>query len=79
MYTVRVFKARPVGEKPVDDMEIIADITLMRDRTEEMMQLDAANMATALTAHLPGGTIDRLTAILMKQAASRLVVRHEAS
>lgn len=44
--------------------------------TMRIFEADAQRIADALHAALPGGTLDRLTAELMRRAATRLVVTH---
>lgn len=59
---------RPVPELPVGDVE----------RYDNLYQQDATAIADALFASLPGGTLDRLIAIMLTRKASHFVVAWES-
>ena len=71
-----IFKASPLGEKAVPDMEIKIRTqmpeTKTLDETFSIFQCDAELIADALFASLPQGTLDRLTAELIGRTARRM-------
>jgi hypothetical protein len=87
MKTIRAFKAQPiVAARPVESLTIVIDEAIP-DRTrihdalaaaQEVFATDAYALARALRAALPGGTLDALTAELLKMKATSLVVPRDA-
>lgn len=81
MKTIYAFKAQPVGSSTPEALTvIIKDELPATEKAEQSMEYDARRIASALWNSLPGGTVDRLCAELLRRQASRLHVAHrEAS
>lgn len=75
---VHVSKAEPVGGKTVPDLHLIFDGELGRcatlDESKARFSAQAKQIALALRAHLPGGTLDQLLIELLQLKASHFVV-----
>lgn len=85
MKRVDAYKAQPVGASTAEAVEIVIKDELPNNAavwpqrhadTVDAMDVDARSIAQALCESLPGGTLDRLCAELMRRQASRLHVAH---
>lgn len=83
MKHVYVYKAQPVGASTPEAVTIVIKNELpdRMDRfpqryadPEDAMNIDARRITEALWEALPGGTLDRLCAELLRRQASRLHV-----
>ena len=75
MKTISISKAQGIGDERVESVTIIIDRELpdFKDikTSKEAFEAGAENLADALCAALPGGTLDRLIdKLLMKKATS---------
>lgn len=79
METVNIFKAQRIGQHMiVGSVTIVIDEELPEQKTiednEAIFQKEAFTLADALLKSLPGGTIDRLVAELLRRKATSFVV-----
>ena len=70
-----VFKAQAIGDREIPDLQLNAVIPIL-STTGNIFEHDATVVFDALTASLPGGTLDRITVKLLQYRASQLVVAH---
>jgi hypothetical protein len=77
MITQKIFKAQ-ASNKPVPEITIIIidefPQTESLKYSADIFELEAQNLSDILCRSLPGGTLDRLIAELLKRKASSLVV-----
>lgn len=78
----RVYKAQAIGsQKTIPDLLLSATKPVPETRNLEEGQAlllnDAKLIVEALKASLPGGTLDRVTALLLLDKSSSLVVREQ--
>lgn len=82
MKTIKIFKAQDIDNYvKVEDViiEIKKPFPECNDLSDNLYhhQLNAENLYEALVKHLPGGTIDQLTCMLLKLKAGHLVIPFE--
>jgi hypothetical protein len=76
METLVLHKANPIGDRhtiPDFEIRITAELPSNRLNLEQLGQayeLDAEILLDSLSESLPGGTMDRLLALMLKQNAS---------
>ena len=75
---ISIYKAQGIADGEIPSVTINLDIPFPKHSTTESAimthEINAVALAEILYRTLPGGTLDRLTAILLRKKATNLVV-----
>lgn len=79
---IEIWKAQPLGNRQVSNVRLRIEQSLPEQsslaKADAVFRSQAITIADALMDSLPGGTLDRLIAILLERKASHFVVPYFA-